>query len=444
MSNFSHILKEIEEFGLFQKCLLLVLCIPSIFMAFSLIGQVFTGLSFPHHCNTDWILTRGPNLTYEQQRNLTLPVNKDGRFESCEMFTPVDLDLETIEAYGINSTTKCTEGWDYETPIGASSFVTEFDLVCDRSSFLATSQSIFMAGYLVGSLMFGAVADRFGRRFAVLLSLLLLMLFGVGNAFSPHIYVYMVCNFFCGCSNAGIVINTVVIGVEWTDRARSALCTVIILIFNSLGLMLLPGLAFCIHNWRILQLVFFSPLLLLLGTYYFILPESVRWLMTQGRKEEVQKEVQKAARINGRRVTDDLLDKLEMEGKSRRGNMLDIFRTAYLRKRTLIMGFNWFAVSLLYYGLSLNVGSFGLNIYLTQFIFSAVEIPAYLGSLFLIQHFGRRKSQAGFLLCGGGAACLVSLTFPNGIYKSLSTKTYKIVIEFLFKFTNNYLIIICL
>ncbi|KAF7669411.1 hypothetical protein LDENG_00203390 [Lucifuga dentata] len=106
--------------------------------------------------------------------------------------------------------------------------------------------------------------------------------------------------------------------------------------------MLLSGLAFCIHNWRILQLVFFSPLLLLLGTYYCILPESVHWLMTQGRKEEVQKEVQKVARINGRRVPEDLLDKLEMEGTSMRGNMLDIFRTSYLRKRTLIMGFNWF------------------------------------------------------------------------------------------------------
>ncbi|KAF7669409.1 hypothetical protein LDENG_00203410 [Lucifuga dentata] len=38
--------------------------------------MVFTGLSFPHHCNTDWILTCGPNLTNEQWRNLTLPVNK--------------------------------------------------------------------------------------------------------------------------------------------------------------------------------------------------------------------------------------------------------------------------------------------------------------------------------------------------------------------------------
>ena len=125
MSNFGQILKEVGEFGLFQKRLVAALCICSIFSAFNTIGQVYTAVSFQHHCNTDWILEHGPKLTDERQRNLTLPVNKDGRLESCKMFSPVDLDLEIIEAYGINSTTACIDGWDYKAPEGASSIVTE-------------------------------------------------------------------------------------------------------------------------------------------------------------------------------------------------------------------------------------------------------------------------------------------------------------------------------
>lgn len=124
MSSFGDIIREIGEFRLFQKRLLLVLCIPTMFEAFEGIGQVFVGLSFPHNCNTDWILDRG-NLTKEQQKNLTLPMNEDGEFESCEMFTPVDWDLGTIEAYGLNSTSKCLHGWDYEAHEGASTIVTE-------------------------------------------------------------------------------------------------------------------------------------------------------------------------------------------------------------------------------------------------------------------------------------------------------------------------------
>lgn len=130
MSNFKQILEEIGAFGLFQKRLVAILCIPSIFVAFDVISQVFVGMSFPHHCNTDWILERAPNLTAERQRNLTIPVNKDGEFESCEMFTPVDADLEIIEAYGINTTTGCMNGSVFETPKGASSILTEVRESC--------------------------------------------------------------------------------------------------------------------------------------------------------------------------------------------------------------------------------------------------------------------------------------------------------------------------
>lgn len=77
-----------------------------------------------------------------------------------------------------------------------------------------------------------------------------------------------------------------------------------------------------------------------------------------------------------------------------------------------------FSSCLLYYGLSLKVGTFGLNVYLTQFMFGLVEIPANLSGFFLIQRFGRRVCQASFLFFGG-VTCLLILVVPKGTFKTL-------------------------
>ncbi len=125
MIDFAQILSSVGEFGAFQKRLLVAVCLPNIFTAFHMFGQVFTAITFPHNCNSGWILARAPNLTEEKQLNLTVPLDTEGQYESCKMFTPVDLELDVIEAYGINTTTSCTDGWVYKAPEGSSTLITE-------------------------------------------------------------------------------------------------------------------------------------------------------------------------------------------------------------------------------------------------------------------------------------------------------------------------------
>lgn len=76
------------------------------------------------------------------------------------------------------------------------------------------------------------------------------------------------------------------------------------------------------------------------------------------------------------------------------------------------------STSLLYYGLSMNVGTFGLSIYLTQLLFGVVEVPANVGAYVMMQRLGRKKCQSSSLLFGG-VSILATLAVPPGLLRAV-------------------------
>lgn len=63
-------------------------------------------------------------------------------------------------------------------------------------------------------------------------------------------------------------------------------------------------------------------------------------------------------------------------------------------------------MALTYYGISMNIVGFGLNMYLTQFIYAAIEVPAKLMVYFLLRVIGRKTCQAGTLLVTGSCIAI--------------------------------------
>jgi len=83
-----------------------------------------------------------------------------------------------------------------------------------------------------------------------------------------------------------------IVGTKW----RAAI-TVLYQIPFSLGHMSLAGLAFWFRHWQHLQISITLPSIVLLS-YWWIVPESPRWLLATGKQRLACEILQKAANVN--------------------------------------------------------------------------------------------------------------------------------------------------
>ena len=308
----------------------------------------------------------------------------DNRLESCSYWAE---DGQTVS---------CGEGWIYDRSIFGSSAVMEWDLVCDRTSLRATAQSLFMVGVLAGSYLFGWLSDKMGRKVSFFISVVVMAVFGILSGLVPEYWSFTLMRMVVGASTSGVFLVAYVLAMEMVGPRYRVVAGTLCQYYYTAGYLVMAAVAFILNqDWHLLQVVLSLPCLLFLS-YWWIVPESVRWQMSTGKYEEAKAQIFKVAERNQVRLAEDRVERMlsqarrekeEAEQKqTEKASLLDLFRHSRLRWRTLNLCFNWMVNSGTYYGLALSASNLGGNPYYNYLISAAVEIPAYAFNLLVLNN----------------------------------------------------------
>uniref|UniRef100_A0A8C5WXV8 Major facilitator superfamily (MFS) profile domain-containing protein n=1 Tax=Laticauda laticaudata TaxID=8630 RepID=A0A8C5WXV8_LATLA len=408
--GFTEVLEHVGSMGRFQIVYVTLISIPVLMMACHMILQNFTAGTPDHHCAPSRdAVPRNWSSEDEALLGVSLPMDENRKPAECHRFHQKQWwHLNgTAENETQMETEPCGDGWVYNRSTFQQTIVTEWDLVCSSRTLKQMAQSIYMAGVLIGGILFGGLSDRFGRQPILLWCYLQLATTGTATAFSPNFSIYCILRFLSGMAFSGIVLNGVSLCMEWTPtKTRPMLGTLNGCAYTT-GQVILAGLAYTFRDWHHLQLAVSLPYFLFFF-YSWWLSESARWLITAGKLERAVTELKKVAKMNRK---EEAAGKLNVEVKIQKMSRLFLFMCIIV-PRFDHTTFGVFSTSFAYYGLVMDLQNFGGNIYLIQLFFGAVDFPAKFLSVLTLSYIGRRFTQAVTLILAG-LSILANIFIPQ-------------------------------
>ncbi|KAJ8416545.1 hypothetical protein AAFF_G00358330 [Aldrovandia affinis] len=407
MRDYDEITSFLGEWGPFQRTIFILLSLSTVPNGYAGMSMVFLSDTPSHHCR----------LPYQNRTNINekqdLPVGERKPhldYSSCTRYNWLNSTFS-------NETGACMDGWDYSTEQYVSTIVTEWNLVCDDAWKVPFSLSVYFMGVLTGSFICGHISDRFGRKIVLFITMAVQTIFSLLQVVSVSWEMFCILFFIVGVGQISNYVAAFVLGTELLGKSsRVTFSTLGVCVFYALGYAVLPLCAYFIRSWRMLLLVLSLPGFLYIPLWWLI-PESPRWLLAQGRIKEAEAIVRAAAKKNGVRppeviFLDEDSSKFVQNGTDSRNTSytyLDLVRTSKMRNITILNVIIWFFITISYFGLSLNTPNMNGDPYLNCLLFALIELGAYIGAWLLLKVASRRTIITSSLLTGATVLLLIHL-----------------------------------
>jgi len=285
-------------------------------------------------------------------------------------------------------------------------------------SFIASGTNI---GMLIGAILSGAIADRFGRKKVIYVSTLIHSISTLLSALSPSAEVLAFFRFLIGVGVGGALPIIASLVAEYSSPMRRGKNISIVETFWAVGWLSAVLLSIIVYmdieGWRYYMFISGSISLILVLISNIKVPESIRYLLSIGRKDDANI----LARIYG--VTPPNITKVKFSVLQ----SVKILLNNEYRLSTLSLWITWFCITMGYYGIFIWLPSLldsvspeislymSSNRYIYLIVITLAQVPGYLSAVYLVDRVGRKKILSIYLFMTAVSSFLLanSRTVPE-------------------------------
>lgn len=236
-------------------------------------------------------------------------------------------------------------------------------------------------------------------------------------------FLFAIASFCSMLTSMSIFLSPLIIAMETSKEDDRAHIAMMQCIGWTAGMCIMPMVFWAVGDWVWFLMITTLPVGLF-AMYPKYMIESPRWLATKRHLHRCAHELNRIAKINGKKVVvtvkmlEEMLPDLKVESVY---GMASLFTGWRLAKNTSLIILCWASVSMTYFVLVLNSTRMGGNPFLSFLYQSAIELPAYIFGRYIGDHIGRRFTNALSFLFISVTCVPIIFIVQHSEYETLTT-----------------------
>jgi putative MFS transporter len=265
--------------------------------------------------------------------------------------------------------------------------------------------TLFFLGMLIGAAVFGKLADRYGRRRILIITVACDAIFGLLSVFAPNFAILLGLRFLTGIAVGGTLPVDYAMMAEFLPAKNRGRWLVMLEGFWAVGTVVVALAAWITSiyvpqdAWRWIFAVTALPALIGLGLRFW-LPDSPMYLLNSGDRESAKTVLNQVLIANGKPAM-PVEEQLHLPARTKAPGLF----SPEFRRRSIMILVCWFLVSVSYYGVftwmpaRLAEEGFGyVRGYGFLVLVALAQIPGYALAAWGVEAHGRKPTLISFLL----------------------------------------------